>query len=184
MAKAIFDNWQFSGVTTLTTGTYGGFTYRYSNVPTGALTGTGAINGGRRSRRRVVFTCDPNLPRGERTFERQFRTECVAPPTDQFRLGTSTERRIPGPGYMNWDISVFKHVPLGGARRLQFRVELYNAFNTDQWTGVNTNANFDYATGALTNGRLRPADRRDLERPPHPARRADYFLSERDSCSE
>ena len=110
--------------------------------------GTGAINGGAS---RVVFTCDPNLPRGERTFERQFRTECVAPPTDQFRLGTALNDEYLGPGYMNWDFSVFKNVPLGGARRLQFRFELYNAFNTDQWTAVNTNANFDYATGALTN---------------------------------
>ena len=151
LAKVIFDNWQFSGVTTITSGTYGGFGYNYANAPTGALTGTGAINGGAS---RVVVTCDPNLPRGERTFERQFRTECVAPPTDPFRLGTSTNDEYLGPGYMNWDISAFKHVPLGGNRRLQLRVELYNAFDTDQWTGVNTNASFDYATGALTNGNV------------------------------
>ena len=154
LAKVVFDNWQFSGVTTITSGTYGGFTYGYANVPTGALSGTGAINGGNGAANngsRVVVTCDPNLPRDERTFERQFRTECVAPPTDQFRLGTSTNDEYLGPGYMNWDISAFKHVPLGGGRRLQLRVELYNAFDTDQWTGVNTNASFDYATGALTN---------------------------------
>jgi hypothetical protein len=148
LAKVIFDNWQFSGVTTITSGTYGGFGYNFANAPTGTLTGTGAINGGAS---RVVITCDPNLPRGERTFERQFRTECVAPPTDQFRLGTATNDEYLGPGYVNWDISAFKHVPLGGARRLQLRVELYNAFNTDQWTGVNTNASFDFTTGALTN---------------------------------
>ena len=41
---------------------------------------------------------------------------------------------------------------MGATRRLQLRVELYNAFNTDQWTGVNTNATFDDNTGALTNG--------------------------------
>ena len=56
-----------------------------------------------------------------------------------------------GPGYMNWDISAFKQIPLGGTRRLQLRVELYNAFDTDQWTDVNRNASFDYTTGALTN---------------------------------
>jgi hypothetical protein len=157
IAKVVFDNWQFSGVTTITTGTYGGFTYNFTNVPTGALSGTGAINGGNGAANngsRVVITCDPNLPRGERTFERQFRTECVAPPTDQFRLGTATNDEYLGPGYMSWDISAFKHVPLGGNRRLQLRVELYNAFNTDQWTGVNTNASFDYTTGALTNANV------------------------------
>ena len=148
VVKSIFDNWQFSGVTTITSGTYGGFSYNYANVPTGVLSGTGAINGGGS---RVIVTCDPNLPRGERTFERQFRTECIAPPTDQYRLGTSTNDEYLGPGYMNWDISAFKSIPMGGTRRLQLRVELYNAFNTDQWTGVNTNATFDYTTGVLTN---------------------------------
>ena len=148
VAKVIFDNWQFSGLTTFTTGTYGGFNFNYANVPTGALSGNGSINGGGS---RVVVTCDPNLPRGERTFERQFRTECVAPPTDQYRIGTALNDEYLGPGFMNWDISAFKHVPMGGARRVQLRVELYNAFNTDQWTGVNNNASFDYTTGALTN---------------------------------
>ena len=112
------------------------------------MTGTGGISA---PGSRVVITCDPNLPRGERTFERQFRTECVAPPTDQFRLGTALNDEYLSPGYMNWDISVFKHIPMGGTRRLQLRAELYNAFNSDQWTGVNTAAQFNYATGALSN---------------------------------
>ena len=148
IAKVLFDNWQISGVTTFTNGTYGGLGYSYSNVPTGTLTGTGSINGGGS---RPIITCDPNLSNGDATFERQFNTECIAPPTDQYRLGTSTSDEYLGLGYMNWDISFFKNVPLGGSRRLQFRVELYNAFNTDQWTGVNTTANFDYRTGVLTN---------------------------------
>jgi hypothetical protein len=96
------------------------------------------------------MTCDPNLSNGDATFERQFNTECVAPR----RISTVSARQlsdsISGSG-MNWDISFFKNVPLGGSRRLQLRFELYNAFNTDQWTGVNTNANFDYRTGVLTN---------------------------------
>ena len=58
------------------------------------------------------------------------------------------------PGYVNWDISVFKHIPMGGSRRLQLRVELYNAFDTYQWTTVNTNAEFDFTTGALTNANV------------------------------
>jgi hypothetical protein len=52
---------------------------------------------------------------------------------------------------MNWDISLFKNIPVGGTRRLQLRAELYNAFNTDQWTDVNRNAVFDFQTGAQTN---------------------------------
>ena len=37
------------------------------------------------------------------------------------------------------------------AARLQLRAELYNAFNKSFWTTVNTNAEFDYTTRALTN---------------------------------
>jgi hypothetical protein len=148
LTKAIFDNWQFSGITSILSGTYTGLGYSYSNVPTGTLTGTGSINGGGS---RPNLTCDPNISRGERTFERQFNVACISPPTDPFRLGTSTNDEYLGPGFMNWDISAFKNIPMGATRRLQLRVELYNAFNTDQWTGVNTTASFDYTTGVLTN---------------------------------
>lgn len=154
VTKAVFDNWQFSGITSILSGTYQGLSYSYTNAPTGTLTGTGGID---TPGSRPNITCNPNLPRSERTFERQLRTECISPPTDQYRLGTSTSDEYRGPGFMNWDISAFKNIPAGGSRRLQLRVELYNAFNTEQWTAVNTGQNnttaaiFDYTTGALTN---------------------------------
>ncbi len=69
----------------------------------------------------------------------------------RINFGTARGDEFQGPGYVNWDISVFKHVSLGGSRRLQLRVELYNAFDTYQWTAVNTNAEFNFTTGALTN---------------------------------
>ncbi|CAN5686271.1 hypothetical protein BH24ACI4_BH24ACI4_23650 [soil metagenome] len=145
---ALLHEWQISGVTSLLSGAQDGFGYVYTDVPTGALSGNGSINGGA-SRPRIV--CDPILPRGERTFERQFRTECIAAPADAFHFGTARGDEFHGPGFVNWDISVFKGVPLGSGRRLQLRAELYNAFNTSQWTTVNTTARFDYTTGALTN---------------------------------
>jgi hypothetical protein len=150
-SRLLFDGWQLSGITSLLSGTRQGFSYGYDNVPTGTLTGQGSINGGGS---RVVLTCDPNLPRGERTFLRQFRTECIAPPTDQFRLGTSSNDEFIGPGLINFDISLFKNVAMGGNRRLQFRLEMYNAFNHDQFTatGVDTSAVFNYVTGAQTDG--------------------------------
>ena len=100
----------------------------------------------------MSFTCDPNLPSSERTFTRQFRTECVVPPSDQFLMGNSLGDEYLGLGYVNWDISFFKNIPMGNSnRRLQLRAELYNAFNTDQWSGVTTAAQFDYLTGKQTN---------------------------------
>ena len=146
--RAIVDNWQISGVTTVLSGAQSGFTYSYSGLPTGVLSGSGSIGGGP-NRPRIV--CDPTLPRSQRTFERQFRTECIAAPDDSFNFGTAHGDEFHGPGFVNWDISAFKSVPLGGSRRLQLRAELYNAFNKSFWTTVNTNAEFDYTTRALTN---------------------------------
>jgi hypothetical protein len=148
LLRAIVNDWQLSGVTSFLSGAQGPFTYSYTSVPTGMLSDNGSIGGGP-NRPRIV--CDPELPRTQRTFERQFRMECIAAPDDPYHFGTARGDEFHGPGYVNWDISVFKHVPLGGSRRLQLRVELYNAFNTYQWTTVNTNAEFDFTTGALTN---------------------------------
>jgi hypothetical protein len=149
VVKALADNWQLSGVTSILSGVRQGFTYAFTGANPGVLTGQGSING---QGSRVNILCDPNLPRGERTFERQFKTECIGPPTDQFRLGNAINDEYIGPGFMNWDISFFKHVPMGSNRRLQFRIELYNAFNTDQWqqTSIDTGAVFNYNTGAQT----------------------------------
>jgi Carboxypeptidase regulatory-like domain len=147
LVKALADNWQVSGITTILSGTRQGFSYGYTGVPTGALSGTGGINAGG-SRPDIV--CDPNISRGDRTFDVQFDTSCIRPPSDPNRLGNALGDEYQGPGYMNWDISFFKHVPMGGNRRLQFRVELYNAFDTDQWTGTDTSAVFNYVTGEQT----------------------------------
>jgi hypothetical protein len=141
VVKALADNWQISGITSFLSGSYGGFSYGFNNVPSGTLTGTGSING---DGSRVNVVCDPNISKGDRSFDKQFDTSCIAPPTDQYKLGTALGDEYLGPGYSNWDISFFKNVPLGGSKRLQFRIELYNAFDTDQWNGVDTSAQFDY----------------------------------------
>ena len=148
VAKAVLDHWQVSGVTSVLSGPYTGFSYSYTNVPTGTLSGTGAFEG---SSSRPDIVCNPNISRGQRSFVQQFNTECVKPPSDPFRMGNALGDEYRGPGFMNWDFSLFKNIPMGGTRRLQLRAEFYNAFNTDQWTSVTTNAIFDYQTGAQTN---------------------------------
>ncbi|MFN8009480.1 MAG: TonB-dependent receptor [Terriglobia bacterium] len=57
----------------------------------------------------------------------------------QFTYGNLT-RYIPmyGPGMANWDLSLFKTVPIYERLRLQFRCELLNAFNTPLFNGPNT----------------------------------------------
>jgi hypothetical protein len=144
IARAIGDGWEISGVTTALSGAALGLSY--------SLSGLSDLTGGAGAGvdTRVTFTCDPNLPRGERNSLRAFRTECVAPPSDPNRIGTARGDELIGPGYLNWDFSFAKNIPLGGTRRLQFRTELYNAFNNVQFSAVDTGAVFNRDTGAQT----------------------------------
>jgi hypothetical protein len=137
---AVFDNWQLSGVTTALSGAT--LTPGYSIQGVSDLTG----GSGAGVDTRVDLVCDPNLARSERTPARAFRTECVAPPSAATnRIGTSGVDDLYGPGYLNWDITMAKNVPFGGGRRVQFRAELYNAFNNVQFATVNTTAQFNAA---------------------------------------
>ena len=43
-----------------------------------------------------------------------------------------------GPGYENWDMSLFKNVSIRDRANVQFRAQLFNAFNTPWFAGPNT----------------------------------------------
>ena len=131
--------------------------------------------------------CDPNLPRSERTFDRQYRTECVRPPgpltdpADTLYQGTGVgagqEDARMGLGYINHDMTLLKNFSLGGGRNLQVRAEAYNVFNTTQYQGVNTVATFDFATGVQTNPAFGIDQRRARQfEPRDPARRPAHVL--------
>jgi hypothetical protein len=150
LVRGVFDGWQFSGVTTIQSGTRGGFSYSFTGAPTNDLTGG---PGGSR----VVLTCDPFLPSNQRTTDRQFRTECITYPGpttlpgDNYYLGNSTNDEWVGLGYINHDITVFKNFVMSGHKTFRFQIEMYNAFNTTQYATVGTAATFNFATGQQTN---------------------------------
>jgi len=110
VARAVFDGWQVSGVTSALSGATLGVTYSVQGISD--LTG----GGGAGVDSRVDFSCDPNLSRGDRSPIRAFRTECVQPPSRATnRVGTARGDELIGPGYLNWDLSLAKNIPLGGS---------------------------------------------------------------------
>jgi outer membrane receptor protein involved in Fe transport len=146
VVRAVFDGWQISGLTSALSGATVPFNYSIQTVSDQ----TGGAGAGIDSR--VDLTCDPNLSRGDRSWDRAFRTECVAAPSlASNRVGSANLDDLIGPGYLNWDITFSKNIPLGGTRRAQFRTELYNAFNNVQFASVNATAAFD-ANGVLLTG--------------------------------
>ena len=131
--KGIFNNWQFSGIASFISGQPLGV--GYSTVS--AVDITGSTHGSR-----IVVLDNPVLPKSERTFDRYFRTDVFALPAVG-TIGNSAKNILRGPGVNNWDTALYKSFPIREAMRLQFRWELYNAFNHTQFAGVNTGARFD-----------------------------------------
>jgi len=143
VVKAVFDNWQVSGITTFASGLPQGVSF----IP---LLGEDTVGGGDGVRTNIIGR--PQLGHGQRTFDRFFNTAAfAAPPFGD--PGNAPIFPVRGPGQNNWDITFVKRIPLGGeTRSLQFRAEMYNAFNHTQWSAVNTDAVFDLATGEQVNG--------------------------------
>ncbi len=61
---------------------------------------------------------------------------------DGGNLGSNVLR---GPGWFNWDVSVFRNVRLKEGRNMELRLESYNTTNHPQFSGLSGTARFDTA---------------------------------------
>ena len=64
-----------------------------------------------------------------------------------FAYGNAGRNLLHGPGSETVNLSVFKNFPIREKANLQLRFEAYNAFNHTQFSGMNTTAQFNPATG-------------------------------------
>jgi hypothetical protein len=134
--SAIFGGWQTSGILSFVSGA--GITPGYSTVDGADITGSseGA---------RIDLIADPNIPKGDRTFAKNFNTDAFARPAKS-TFGTIGIRPLRGPGINNWDLSISKRIPLYTEQQyIQFRAEFFNAWNHTQFSGWDTTARFDAA---------------------------------------
>ena len=96
---------------------------------------------------------NPILPKGDRTFNRYFNTAAFARPA-KGTYGNAPKDVIRGPGTNNWDISIAKKWPIASEmRRLEFRFEMYNAWNHTQFSSLDVTARFA-PDGSQTNQRF------------------------------
>ncbi len=136
-ARVLLDRWQISGIATMQSGAPLGIGLAFVN----SVDTTGSPTDGAR----VVVLKNAVLPKSERTFARNFDTSAFAPPAVG-SFGNAPKDVIRGPGLNNWDLMLFKNIPIHGERvQAQWRGEFYNAFNHTQFTAWNTAATFDVA---------------------------------------
>lgn len=129
LAGVLAKGWQINSIDTFQSGTPFNVTMLSSNLNNGSgtqwpnRTGSGVLS--------------------NRTIDRWFDpTAFTAPPA--YTYGNSGRNVLVGPGTRQFDLSVFKNVYLGRGetRRVQFRAEAFNIFNTPQFNNPNAQIGF------------------------------------------
>ena len=121
----IIGNWQLAGIVSASTGNYFTVTDATSNI--------GVDCGGN-----VLYNCArPNEvanPNGRPCVAGTFFNTCaLVSNTTVGTLGTEARNVVRGPGYQEWDLSLYKIFPISENKRLEFRAEAFNVANHVNW---------------------------------------------------
>jgi hypothetical protein len=109
--------WQLGAISTVQSG--GPFTVTTQTNTTNSFSAGGL---------RANVVRDPDLPSGERTIQRWFDTEAFVPPP-AYTFGNAGRGILRGDNRVNFDFSILKNFTFGERKFVQFRGELFNAFN-------------------------------------------------------
>ena len=143
----VLGGWETSGIISYGSGFF--LTARTINLDPAGLgilaTGSGASGG------TPDYLSNPNS-NAPHTLLQWFNPNAFGQvPTGQYRIGNAGIGTIRGPGYENWDISLFKNIRLTETLKFQLRGESFNTFNHTNWSGVGTTlgqTNYGQITGA------------------------------------
>jgi len=121
VTNQIIGGWQVAGIITASTGNWFTPTDISSNLSTSDCGGT-------------VFNCirpdRTGNPNGRPCVAGTvFNTCAFTSATTVGSFGNAGRNIIQGPGFQNWDLSLFKTFPIREERRIEFRAEFFNAWN-------------------------------------------------------
>jgi outer membrane receptor protein involved in Fe transport len=120
VTDALLGGWQLTGIHAIQSGL----------GLTATLAGASVLNIGGERRARPDLVGDPVLPSSERTLNRWFNTDAFAVLSPAPRaFGDAGVGIMRGPGFATFDFTLAKNFAIGGRRSLQFRAEVFNAFN-------------------------------------------------------
>lgn len=141
LAKLVLDDWQVSGISQY----YSGTPYELGMAINGVNTGQTILG---------TYSFTPMLYRyggaaGPSGGLQINPNAYYAPPIGS--IGPYPRTTLRGPGFVNHDVSVFKNIPLGkeSVRRLQLRLEMFNAFNNTEFSGINSATQLVTPGGAI-----------------------------------
>ena len=122
----IIGNWNITGIWTMSTGE------KFTATAAAGVSNSAGGGGDRPNRIK-----NGNLPVSERTIDRWFDLTAWAVPA-QFTYGNSGRGILVGPGNVNVDFGLQREFPFGEGKRVQFRWEMFNAFNRANFTTPNS----------------------------------------------
>jgi hypothetical protein len=166
LARAVFDNWQFSAITTMVSGAP-----LEPGVSIMGISSAGQRITGSYTEQPRFYLARPPQP-GKNGLQLDPNAFVMPPIGD---IGPWPRQYVRGGGVNNQNIALFKNIPFGNedAQYLQLRVEMFNAFNHTQFFSINGATNLavpnpaggfttggaifnDYSKAVITNN-LRPA---------------------------
>jgi hypothetical protein len=155
----VTDNWELSSVVRILSGAP--ITPGYSlitgiNSPTGTPSDTARMQVINPSAPLAQRFGPPPEPAGQASLTNA--PWSVASPEPQFgNLGKNT---MTGPGTNNWDISLYRTIPIRERVKGMLRLETYNTFNHTQFSNINSTAQFNNLGQQVNTGFLAPTGAR------------------------
>ncbi len=138
-ASAILGGWQVNGLF----GAYSGSPFTVESAATSL-----DLNGSNQMADQIKDTVE--ILGGIGAGKPWFDTTAFRPVTER-RFGTAGFNSLRGPGYANFDMSVFRQFALGAARTIQFRLEIFNLTNTPHFANPSANASNAASFGIISN---------------------------------
>jgi hypothetical protein len=139
VTRQFLNNWQVSGIASFVRGAPYGI-----NLNTGGVDLTGGSDGPH-----ALLTGTAVLPRGQRTVLHYLKTSVVTEPSantpnssGQYSnfVGNAGKVVFRGPGENNWDVALFKNIPIKERVIIQIRTEFYNLLNHPSFNSVDNEA--------------------------------------------
>lgn len=131
VAGGMLNGWQLSGVYRAGSGSPYTITYSIPGTSVYTLTGTTRLENAR-----IIINGDPGSGHGGDPYQ-QFNTGAfTTPKTGSLGLESGTNYFTQAPQNV-LDLSISRIIPISGQRRLEFRVDAFNALNSVNFTTVN-----------------------------------------------
>ncbi len=129
--SAIVDGWQLSGVYRAGSGTPYTVTYAIPGISPYTLTGTTRLESAR-----VVISGDPGSGHGGDPYAQFNAAAFTTPSINSNGLESGTNYLTQAPQNV-LDLSISRMIPVGGTRRIELRLDAFNALNSVNFTTVN-----------------------------------------------